>query len=408
MEKQNLPLRLKPFYLTKKHGNMPDYFQSRLAELTLKHLTGSLTSQEKEELKNLLASSEQKQQLFDKLTNARYLLPEIAQLEDRNENLLWKRQRKRMSFKGKRVLIWQYATAAVLSAAILTGGFFYFKSNNKAGITKVSTEEDGNKKSPKKTNSLLKRKNMPAMLLDTVADGVIGKWDNKPIIKKDLEVAYPLSQTSDLEYLATVGDGYFQFRLPDSSQVELCGNSSIHIAENFNDTARSIELEGTAYFKIAPNKSKIFRIHKGRVTLEVLGTEFNVITNNDADMIQANLFAGSIRVSTPDGMKLLVPGDQAIIRISRINNKDAIQIIHNGAGGLNNSSIVFNKKDFAAALKEIAQYYGYDIRFKNPVPKTLVGTSIPRRPPIRSTLNLLASIWKFRYEITGQTIIVNP
>ncbi|BAV09805.1 FecR family protein [Filimonas lacunae] len=66
--------------------------------------------------------------------------------------------------------------------------------------------------------------------------------------------------------------------LPDGSVVTLNKNAQLNYRKNLasTDNNRKVNLEGEAFFNIAPDKNKPFVITAGDVTVKVLGTSFNI------------------------------------------------------------------------------------------------------------------------------------
>lgn len=63
--------------------------------------------------------------------------------------------------------------------------------------------------------------------------------------------------------------------LPDSSRVWLNSGSKLRYPSRFGDT-RDVELVGEAYFKVSKDKEHKFYVRTRNMTIEVVGTEFNV------------------------------------------------------------------------------------------------------------------------------------
>lgn len=81
-------------------------------------------------------------------------------------------------------------------------------------------------------------------------------------------------ETSFIEVRATSGmtAGII---LPDSSRVWLNSGSTLRYPSRFGDT-RDVELRGEAYFKVAKDAGRKFHVRTSGMTIEVVGTEFNV------------------------------------------------------------------------------------------------------------------------------------
>lgn len=74
-----------------------------------------------------------------------------------------------------------------------------------------------------------------------------------------------------------------EIALPDNSVIILNGNSSVHYASDWVEgESRKVYLEGEAYFQIEkkPVSGENFQVITNDLTVEVLGTSFNVNTHN--------------------------------------------------------------------------------------------------------------------------------
>lgn len=68
--------------------------------------------------------------------------------------------------------------------------------------------------------------------------------------------------------------------LPDGSVITLNKNSSLRFPEKFKGDKRTVSLEGEAFFNVTPDKKKPFEIQVNDVTVKVVGTSFNVRSEN--------------------------------------------------------------------------------------------------------------------------------
>ncbi len=70
--------------------------------------------------------------------------------------------------------------------------------------------------------------------------------------------------------------------LPDGSVVTLNKNSSLNYPSKFKSDTRTILLKGEAFFNVTPDKNKPFIINVNDVQIRVVGTSFNVRSENGA------------------------------------------------------------------------------------------------------------------------------
>jgi ferric-dicitrate binding protein FerR (iron transport regulator) len=67
-----------------------------------------------------------------------------------------------------------------------------------------------------------------------------------------------------------------RFRLPDGTQVVLSVASTLRYPAAFRGEARSVSLEGEAYFEVAHDRGRPFTVRAADLVAQDLGTEFNV------------------------------------------------------------------------------------------------------------------------------------
>ncbi len=161
--------------------------------------------------------------------------------------------------------------------------------------------------------------------LDSAGSGTLAIQGDSRISKtKDGVVAYDDEDNQSTEAqswnrISTPRGGQYQVSLPDGSKVWLNAASSLRFPVAFTGTERVVELSGEAYFDIAANANRPFRVSvtapgKGPMTVDVLGTQFNVQAYADEPLRTATLVSGKVRVSNGDAGKMLIPGQQAVLK----------------------------------------------------------------------------------------------
>jgi transmembrane sensor len=93
--------------------------------------------------------------------------------------------------------------------------------------------------------------------------------------------------------------------LPDGSKVYLNRDSKLTYRKNFGKHRRDVTLSGEAFFEIAPDASKPFIIDAGNAKVKVVGTSFNVITNNSESAVEVFVKTGKVMVSDNSGSQTI-------------------------------------------------------------------------------------------------------
>jgi ferric-dicitrate binding protein FerR (iron transport regulator) len=99
--------------------------------------------------------------------------------------------------------------------------------------------------------------------------------------------------------------------LPDGSLITLNKQSDIRYPDNFKKQREVRLLKGEAFFKIAPDKEKPFRVFTDNITITVLGTSFNV--HNKGNITEIIVESGLIRVTDSLHDVLLHPSEKLIL-----------------------------------------------------------------------------------------------
>jgi len=105
--------------------------------------------------------------------------------------------------------------------------------------------------------------------------------------------------------IAGIEQKNIEISLPDGSKVYLNRNSEFSYRKNFGIHGRDVKLTGEAFFEIAPDVSKPFVIDAGTASVRVVGTSFNVITNNNESAVEVFVKTGKVMVSDNSGSQTI-------------------------------------------------------------------------------------------------------
>jgi ferric-dicitrate binding protein FerR (iron transport regulator) len=94
--------------------------------------------------------------------------------------------------------------------------------------------------------------------------------------------------------------------LPDGSRVWLNRNSQLSYDPDQGTTSRNVKLKGEAFFDITPDPLKPFIIDAGRASVKVLGTSFNVITENANNEVEVFVRTGKVLLSDISGEESVI------------------------------------------------------------------------------------------------------
>jgi transmembrane sensor len=112
-----------------------------------------------------------------------------------------------------------------------------------------------------------------------------------------------------LQYARNNSSEKMTVALRDGSLIELYPESEISFNERADASERAVYLKGKAYFKVAKNKDKPFKVYSDELATSVLGTSFTVTSFERDNTIKVNLRDGKVLVKPADPKLLKLPGD---------------------------------------------------------------------------------------------------
>lgn len=107
--------------------------------------------------------------------------------------------------------------------------------------------------------------------------------------------------------------------LADGSVLTMRNNSTVTLAEGFSKTNRMLTLSGEAFFDVQADPAHPFIVHTRDVSIEVLGTVFNVSAYPENPYTETALFRGKVAVtpkSDPALKTILSPSQKLVTQQS--------------------------------------------------------------------------------------------
>jgi transmembrane sensor len=182
-------------------------------------------------------------------------------------------------------------------------------------------------------------------------------------------------QATPVEREYTTGNGRrATIPLPDGTVVSLNAASKLRIDPAFGGTERRVVLEGEAFFAVAHDPSRPFRVFTGASFTEVRGTEFGV--RNRRNKIEVVVSRGKVRVvsRTKGGAVDLVRGQGVTATVAGELSQPHRVDLHESLAWRENR-FAFKKTPLDEVMAEIEEVYDLHVEFKTPAvrSRTLTG-----------------------------------
>ena len=153
--------------------------------------------------------------------------------------------------------------------------------------------------------------------------------------------------------------------LPDGSKIYLNRNSELSYRKNFGRHGRDVQLAGEAFFEISPDVSKPFIIDAGKAKVKVVGTSFNVITNNTESAVEVFVKTGKVLVYDNSGSQTiqLDPGFVGIM-----DSKTSGKTVNSDPNYMswNTGLLVYTGQKLDVVFNDLKRVYNMDIIADDP------------------------------------------
>jgi ferric-dicitrate binding protein FerR (iron transport regulator) len=248
--------------------------------------------------------------------------------------------------------------------------------------------------------------NGSVVTLDSAKNGLVSTQGKTQVVKVaggQLKYTGNMNETAVLyNTVRTPRGGQYQVALPDGSRVWLNAATALRFPTAFNGKDRTVELTGEAYFEIAARKDQPFRVKVRDMTVDVLGTHFNVNAYDDEESFRATLLEGAVRVND----RVLKPGQEARMMMDSkelsVEAVDTDQVV-----AWKNGLFQFEGATVEAVMRQVARWYDVDVQYAGKPTKHCSGL-ISRNTPLAEVLHIIGRTSKTSFTLEGRTVIVRP
>jgi transmembrane sensor len=390
-------------------SNYSDQEAYRIARLIAGFIRGTLSKTEHIELDDWVAASDENMQLFERLTDEKNLEQAAKWMESVETEKALQEKKKNMVFNrpatGKlwlRLLPYTVAASVIIVVGLIVfKPFSGNKSDNNNSVTTVPNDilPGGNK-------AVLTLADGRNVALDSAANGALATQGNTSITKSDGQLEYAnATANGELLYntISTPKGGQYRVTLSDGSKVWLNTASSIYYPVAFAGNERTVIITGEAYFEVAKDVAKPFKVKVNDAVVEVLGTHFNINAYDDEPVLRTTLMEGSVKVSKGNSGTVLMPGQEAQIntigeiKTAAANNEQTL--------AWKNGSFLFKDAPIENIMRQIARWYDAEIVYEAK-PADHFNADVSREMPVSKLLHYLELTNRVHFKIENKKIIV--
>lgn len=306
--------------------------------------------------------------------------------------------------RHKRILYWNIA--ALLGVIVGAGIFTLLRYQSDAPLRLV---EEVCQIQPGQSKALLvltsgEKIELGAMIPKKISDGGI-------VIEGDSASLIYTHQTEPAEFLFNeliipVG-GEYRLCLSDGTVIYLNAESKLRYPVNFGKGEREVELEGEAYFEVAPDKERPFQVRTSDLDVRVLGTGFNVSAYRNGYRSEVTLAHGAVIVEKAGKELALKPDEQFVADKQSgkmfVQTVDAWKIC-----GWKSGILYFEGMPLEELAVKLSRWYGVQFFFTSEKLKQLKFTgALKKYDSIDYVLSLIEATTDIRVQIKDRIIMVD-
>ena len=158
--------------------------------------------------------------------------------------------------------------------------------------------------------------------------------------------------------------------LSDGTMVWLNAGSRLLYPNRFNVKKREVFLIGEAFFDVAKDHERPFTVRTNDLSIEVLGTKFNLASYADEKMIQTVLAEGKIKLYNDNSFLkkeiVLTPGQMALF--NKDSQETRVVYVDTEYYTLWKDGLLkFDGEELSRIVKKLERYYNIKIHFDNPL-----------------------------------------
>lgn len=195
--------------------------------------------------------------------------------------------------------------------------------------------------------------------------------------------------------------------LPDGSEVTLNHFSSLTYPERFRQANREVNLTGEAYFEVTKDPQHPFIVQAEAISVQVLGTHFNVEAYRNDPEVKTTLLEGSVAVSDRSHSTRIIlrPNESAIY--NKVKKSLTLEVTDHAPQEIvwRSGKFIFNNLPLQEITRQLSNSFGADIRISSEALRNYrVTASFTDGESLEQILDLLQQAGQFDYSYENKII----
>lgn len=381
-----------------------------IAGLLAKAFTGLLSSEEEEKL---AVWQQENPELYALIMQAENKKQRDELIRGISVDKAWEKVKQGAQIPPlKRRLLRRWTAVAACVLLCLTVGSLLFwigESMRKTDVPQFAGIEVGSSKAV-----LITSQGQQIMLEDStvkkisIEGGIVATNDGKKVMYTTDNAASAIEGKTQYNTIKVPKGGEYELMLSDYTKVRLNSATELRFPVRFEKNCREVHLQGEAYFSVTKDEKRPFVVRVGKqVSVEVLGTEFNVMAYTDDDCIEATLNRGRVRVSDARITVDLVPDQQAVYNKSQ-GSLSTREVDANKYSAWKDGKFIFENASLESIMTRLSRWYNIHVFYQNAEAKDFHFTGdLERYEHFGETLKMLEKATNVHFQINKDNVIVS-
>ena len=365
----------------------------KIAHLIAEEFAGVITKENQARLEQWRVESPAHAKEYDEIRT--YIMMENERREKEKQTVKneW-RKFERVHFR--KYVIWRRIgrCAAIMVMPLLVCGYFVSSEWKSSEVTIADNVEivpgTGRAQLIMADGRFLKLEQKENMKLDLPGVKIVAT--EKKIVYRAIEEETSTPKVEEYNTLVVPRGGEYMLELSDGTKVWLNSDSELRFPVTFVGDRRSVEIEGEAYFDVAPDKEHPFIVKTSHTSIRVTGTSFNVRAYADEDTESTTLISGTVRINSGNEEFELVPNQHYTY-----NKNTGTNTVANVNTDLYTSwesgSFIFLNVPLENVMSYLSKWYGFQYSFEDEAAKQVrIGAYLNRYANMNPIIDMITEL----------------
>lgn len=194
-------------------------------------------------------------------------------------------------------------------------------------------------------------------------------------------------------------------KMSDGTKITLNAQSEISFSMPFGPDERLVNLKGEAFFEIAQDTLRPFRVQTDALVTTALGTQFNVLARGET--FKVALTEGRVKVGHLTEAVELSPGQMALWDSKKKEELPTVTRFNQArVTAWKEGKLMFDRKPLGNILRDLETWYGVEMRIdpELDMERKVIGTF--QNKNLKDILTGLSFSTGFDFQIRGKTVTI--